>query len=205
LVDKYGYQDIAAEVPRRDGWPAREEDEVDGGVPVRDDYTACQITRKEDWIDLFARPFYFGCEADDRMNAVAFGKLSPFGARLNAIFSSALGDFDVPDMRMVLPEAYELVDDGLITPDDFRDFTFANPVRLWGTQKPDFFTGTAVARQAPRCSHTPALAAQSKLRQGSGGLRQGRRLAIFALWLRGIRSVQVFRLWTETRAKAPAR
>ena len=60
-------------------------------------------------------PFYFGCEADDRMNAVAFGKVNPFGARINAIFSSDVGHFDVPDMRMVLPEAYELVEDGLIT------------------------------------------------------------------------------------------
>jgi predicted TIM-barrel fold metal-dependent hydrolase len=160
LVDKYGYQDIAAELRRRDGWPAREEDEVDGGVSVHDDYAACQITRKEDWVDLFTRPFYFGCEADDRMNAVAFGKLNPFGARLNAIFSSDVGHFDVPDMRMVLPEAYELVEDGLITADDFRDFTFANAVRLWGTQNPDFFKGTVVARQAAEVlAHTPALAA----------------------------------------------
>jgi predicted TIM-barrel fold metal-dependent hydrolase len=160
LVDKYGYQDIAAELRRRDGWPAREEDEVDGGVPVHDDYAACQIARKEDWVDLFTRPFYFGCEADDRMNAVAFGKLNPFGARLNAIFSSDVGHFDVPDMRMVLPEAFELVEDGLITADDFRDFTFANAVRLWGMQNPDFFKGTAVARQAAEVlAHTPALAA----------------------------------------------
>src|ERR1700758_5219180 len=148
LVDKYGYQEIAAELRRRDGWPSREEDEVDGGVPVHDDYAACQITRKEDWVDLYAKPFYFGCEADDRLNAVAFGNLNPFGARLNAIFSSDVGHFDVPDMRMVLPEAYELVEDGLITADDFRDFTFANAVRLWGMQNPDFFKGTVIARQA---------------------------------------------------------
>ena len=46
-----------------------------------------------------------------------------------------------------MPEAYELVEDGHITTDDFRNFTFANAVRLWGTQNPDFFKGTAVARQ----------------------------------------------------------
>jgi hypothetical protein len=57
LVDKYGYQDIADELRCRDGWPAREEDEVAGGVPVHDDYAACRITSKEDWVDLFARPF----------------------------------------------------------------------------------------------------------------------------------------------------
>src|ERR1700758_3242102 len=160
LVDKYGYQDIAAELRRRDGWPNPDDDELDGGVAVHDDYAACKITRKEDWIDLFARPFYFGCEADDRMNAVAFSKVNPFGARINAIFSSDVGHFDVPDMRMVLPEAHELVEDGLITADDFRDFTFANAVRLWGTQNPNFFEGTVVAKEAAEVlKSAPARAA----------------------------------------------
>ena len=64
------------------------------------------------------------------------------------------------NMRMVLPEAHELVEDGLITTDDFRDFTFANAVRLWGTQNPDFFKGTAVARQAAEVlGDTPVRAA----------------------------------------------
>jgi len=148
LVDKYGYQDIAAELRRRDGWPNPGDDELDGGVEVHDDYAACKITRKEDWIDLYARPFYFGCEADDRMNAVAFGKVNPFGARINAIFSSDIGHFDVPDMLQPVPEAHELVEHGFITPDDFRDFAFANAVRLWGTQIPRFFEGTVVAKAA---------------------------------------------------------
>ncbi len=51
-------------------------------------------------------------------------------------------------MMEVLPEAYELVDDGLITTEDFCDFTFANAVRLWGTQNRKFFEGTAVAKAA---------------------------------------------------------
>ena len=33
LVDKYGYADIAAELDKRDGWPAAEEDYLTGGVP----------------------------------------------------------------------------------------------------------------------------------------------------------------------------
>jgi hypothetical protein len=116
-------------------------------VPL-DDYHFCNITRKQDWIDLFATPYYFGCEADDRMNAVAFGKTMPLGARINAIFSSDIGHFDVVDMRDPLPEAYELVEDGHIAEDDFRDFVFGNSVRLWGTQNPRFFDGTRVAREA---------------------------------------------------------
>jgi predicted TIM-barrel fold metal-dependent hydrolase len=148
LVDKYGYGDIAAELDKRDGWPSAEEDEPTGGVPVLDDFDACKITRKEDWVDLYARPYYFGCEADDRMNVTAFGRANPFGARINAIFSSDIGHFDVPDMLSPVPEAYELVEDELITEADFRDFTFANAVRLWGQQNPRFFEGTRVAKEA---------------------------------------------------------
>ncbi len=69
-------------------------------------------------------------------------------ARLNAFFSSDIGHFDVPDMTEVVPEAYELVEHGLLDEDDFRDFMFTNAVRLWGELNPDFFKGTAVEKQA---------------------------------------------------------
>jgi hypothetical protein len=160
LVDKYGYEEIAAELQTRDGWPMKEEDSVTGNVPVLDDYAACEITRKQDWLDLYVTPYFFGCEADDRMNAVAFSNFNPFGARINAIFSSDIGHFDVPNMRMVLPEAYELVEHGFITKDDFRDFTFGNAVRLWGGVNPRFFEGTKVAKDAAaELRATPARAA----------------------------------------------
>jgi hypothetical protein len=51
-------------------------------------------------------------------------------------------------MREPLPEAYELVEDGVLTERNFRDFVFANAVRLWGTQNPRFFEGTRVAKEA---------------------------------------------------------
>jgi hypothetical protein len=82
------------------------------------------------------------------MNAVAFSKGNPFGAQLNAIYSSDIGHFDVIDMRDPLPEAYELVEDGFLSDDNFRDFVFANAVRLWGTQNPRFFEGTVVEKEA---------------------------------------------------------
>jgi predicted TIM-barrel fold metal-dependent hydrolase len=147
LVVKHGYDDIAEVLRQNDGWPSREA-HLTGNRDELDDFAACKITRKEDWIELYAKPFYFGCEADDRMNATAFGRGNPFGAKLNAIFSSDIGHFDVIDFRDPLPEAYELVEDGHITEDDFRAFTFANAVRLWGTQNPRFFEGTVVAREA---------------------------------------------------------
>ena len=162
LVEKYGYSDIAAALRERGGLPDPEQAYLTGNVENIDDFSACKITRKEDWIDLYAKPYYFGCEADDRMNATAFGKSNPFGSKLNAIFSSDIGHFDVIDMRHPLPEAYELVEDGHITADNFRDFTFANAVKLWGTQNPKFFEGTRVAKQAAAvlaAAQTPTLAA----------------------------------------------
>ena len=94
------------------------------------------------------------------MNVTAFGKANPFGARINAIFSSDIGHFDVPDMLSPVPEAYELVEDEFITSDDFRDFTFTNAVRLWGTQNPRFFEGTVVAKEAAAALNVaPARAA----------------------------------------------
>ncbi len=149
LAGKYGYADIVAALRARDGWPDPEAVTLTGGLAELDDYAACRIEGKDDWRDLFVTPFYFGCEADDRVNAWAFDRrANPLGARLNAIFSSDIGHFDVPDMREVLPEAGELLEDGLITAEDFRDFTFANAVRLWGRGNPRFFEGTAVAKAA---------------------------------------------------------
>jgi predicted TIM-barrel fold metal-dependent hydrolase len=110
-----------------------------------DDFAACGIEHPEDIRELFVPHFYFGCEADDPANAWAFNrKANPFGARLGAVFGSDIGHFDVPDMTQVLPEAHELVEDGLINHDDFRDFVFTNPVKLWAGPNKNFFKGTAV-------------------------------------------------------------
>jgi predicted TIM-barrel fold metal-dependent hydrolase len=110
-----------------------------------DDWRRCGIEKAEDIRDLFVPNFYFGCEADDPGNATAFDtKRNPFGAKLGAIFSSDIGHWDVPDMTEVTEEAYELVEHGLMTEDDFRDFVFVNPVKLWVGMNPDFFKGTRV-------------------------------------------------------------
>jgi hypothetical protein len=114
-----------------------------GDPALLDDWRNCGITKAEDFYDLFVPHFYFGCEADDPMNARAF-QGNPFGARLRAIYSSDIGHWDVPDMRAVVEEAYELVEQGLMTEEDFRDFMFVNPVTLWTGMNPDFFRGTAV-------------------------------------------------------------
>jgi predicted TIM-barrel fold metal-dependent hydrolase len=153
FAETYGGQDMVEVLRRRKDRP--EEGELFsramavGGIDNLDDYAACKVQRKEDFRDLFVNSFYFGCEADDPMNAWAFNRRNnPFDARIGALFGSDIGHFDVPDMTEVVPEAYELVEDELITADDFRQFTCANAVRFWGEANPNFFVGTAVEKAA---------------------------------------------------------
>jgi len=120
-----------------------------GDVEAVDDFARCGITRPADIRDLFVPNFYFGCEADDPVNAWAFqAKANPFNVKLHAIMGSDIGHFDVADMSGVLAEAHELVEDGLVAEDDFRDFVFGNPVRLWAGANADFFKGTVIEKPA---------------------------------------------------------
>jgi hypothetical protein len=114
-----------------------------------DDFKPTGVRRSEDIRDIFNRNFYFGCEADDRLNAVAFDtRINHHGLKLNAILGSDIGHWDVPDMTKVMVEAYEMVEDEFITDDDFKAFSLANAVRLHGGMNPDFFKGTAVEAEA---------------------------------------------------------
>jgi predicted TIM-barrel fold metal-dependent hydrolase len=109
-----------------------------------DEFASCGITGPDDVTRIFTEQYFFGCEADDPMNALAFdGRLNANGVHLSAVFASDIGHWDVPDFRGVLAEAWELVEDGHITEADFRAFTFENPVRLWGGN-PEFFRRTVV-------------------------------------------------------------
>jgi predicted TIM-barrel fold metal-dependent hydrolase len=147
LAEQYGRPSLVEAVRRGEGLD--DNGNGTGGVENLDDYARCKITRKEDFKDLYVKPYYFGCEADDPINAWAFNrKANPMRARLNAFFSSDIGHFDVPDMTGVVPEAYELVEHGLLDDGEFREFMFANAVRFWGRVNPDFFKGTVVERQA---------------------------------------------------------
>ena len=131
-------------------------DELEAGVFVLgeraigddeiDEFAASGIRSAEDIRDVFSR-CYFGCEGDDPLNAVAFDReLHPLGARLNAIYGSDLGHWDVPEMDAVLLEAWECVEDGRLSEADFRAFVYENPVALWTAANPAFFAGTAVEK-----------------------------------------------------------
>jgi len=111
-----------------------------------DDFAESGIRSADDIVDIFTRQFFFGCEADDPMNALAFNRRSlPRGARLNAVFASDIGHWDVPDMRSVLPESWELVKEGHLDEGEFRDFTCGNVVRALTATNPRFFDDTAVS------------------------------------------------------------
>lgn len=113
-----------------------------------DEWRAIGINRAEDIRDRFVPNFFFGCEADDPMNAMAFDtRLNGFGAQLQAIFSSDIGHWDVPDISGVLEEAYELCEQGFLNEENFRAFTFTNTARLYGQGNPAFFEGTVVEAQ----------------------------------------------------------
>jgi hypothetical protein len=95
---------------------------------------------------FFHSTYFISCP-----NAWAFdAQKLPFGARLNAIFSSDIGHWDVPDILKVSEEAHELVEKGLITDTDFRDFVFINPVRLWVGMNRNFFKGTIIENEVEK-------------------------------------------------------
>jgi hypothetical protein len=53
-------------------------------------------------------------------------------------------------MTEVIAEAYELVEHGVITEEDFRDFVFVHPTKLWTDMNPDFFKGTVVEKEVTK-------------------------------------------------------
>jgi hypothetical protein len=109
-----------------------------------DEFARSGITDVDELRDTFTRAFHFGCEADDPMTALAFDPRRTGGTRLKALFASDIGHWDVPDIRDVLPEAWELVEHGDATAADFRALTFEHAVSLWAGVDPSFFDGTSV-------------------------------------------------------------
>jgi len=129
-----------------------------------DEFAACALTELRELRRLFVDPFYFGCEADDRMVSVAFNRrLNPLGAALKPVFGSDIGHWDVLDATSVLTEAWSLVNAKLLTPENFRDLTFTNPAMMHLSMNPDYFRGTVVEDAAS------ALLRQGVPRAGVGG------------------------------------
>lgn len=114
--------------------------------PELDEFKAVEIATKSDIAERFVPRFYFGCEADDRTVAFAFSPANALGATLRPIFSSDMSHWDVEDMAEIVDEAHGLVRSKVLTEEQFRQFVFDNPVRLFTERNPRFFEGTAVER-----------------------------------------------------------
>jgi predicted TIM-barrel fold metal-dependent hydrolase len=150
LFERHGGRLLDGRLDQVEGWLHWG---INADVPrdQRDEFAAAGITRVEEIRDRFVPSFYFGCEADDPMNAVAFDRrLNPLGVQLKAMLGSDIGHWDVPDMRAVMEEAYELVEKGLMMENDFRAFTCDNSIELYAGLNRDFFKGTAVEAYAAR-------------------------------------------------------
>ena len=149
MAKKYPTPHVTPERVRQEFEAIRER--LPASAPVPDDFALCRIERGEDIRELFTRTFFFGCEADDRMCAVGFDpRFHHHGARFKAVFSSDIGHWDVQNALGVLSEAYELRERELLSEDDFKDFTFANSVRLHAGMNPDFFAGTVIEADAAK-------------------------------------------------------
>ncbi len=110
-----------------------------------DEFHLCGITERADIARRFVPSFYFGCEADDPFVGLAYDeRLIPGDEPLRPLFGSDVGHWDVTDMRGVLPEAFELVEEGLLDARAFRAFTADNAIALHTRGNPAFFEGTAV-------------------------------------------------------------
>jgi predicted TIM-barrel fold metal-dependent hydrolase len=148
LVRRYGDERLKASLPALmkslDAFrPECEVEELSRPEHVHDDFEASGVNSKDDVRSTFDH-YYFGCEADDRATVFAFD--SRLGARLRPVFSSDFTHFDVPDFAEVVPEAFEMLERGHMTEQDFREFTFTNAARLHTGNNPAFFAGTAVER-----------------------------------------------------------
>jgi predicted TIM-barrel fold metal-dependent hydrolase len=121
-----------------------------GDFPI-DEFEKSGIRSAEDIRDTFVNQFYFGCEGDDPLNAMAFNARGiPFDAMLKALYGSDIGHWDVPDMSEIVEEAYGLVEHDLITERDLQSMLFDNAVTFWTANNPNFFKGTAIENAVMR-------------------------------------------------------
>ena len=128
----------------------------DAESPV-DEFALAGIDSKQAVIDALSNHLYVGCEGEDRSVTLAFHrKALPKGIPLNVMFGSDVGHWDEPDITEVVAETHELVEKGLLSPEEFEAFTLTNAVRFYGGSNPAFFRGTALESVAEKILAAPA-------------------------------------------------
>jgi predicted TIM-barrel fold metal-dependent hydrolase len=148
LINQHGDR-MMKDLINAKGWErSAETSSVPPKLENMNDFWRCKIEQGEDLRNLFVDNLYFGCESEDPLNALAFNtKTNAFGARLNILLGSDIGHFDVLEMTEVIEEAWELVEHGVLTEGQLKEFTFSNPARFWTHLDRDFFKDTAVEKQ----------------------------------------------------------
>jgi hypothetical protein len=141
LLERYGDERVLRHIDEIRSMFCRPQPRVE----APDNFSAIPMAGAEEMLELFVAPFWFGCEADDPVTAHAFdSRVNPFGAKLQALLGTDNAHWDVPDMAGVLPDAWRLVERGLLSPEDFRRFVLGNPVRLHAGMNRHFFDGTRI-------------------------------------------------------------
>ncbi len=144
LVSSPSYLDSGVFANRREGIRG------DWAEPnQRDDFISCNISEINDIARLFTN-LYFGCEADDRSVGLAFNPTNELNLRLHAMFSSDYGHWDAGQPEKLVSASRKMVDQELMTADDFRTFTSENVIALHGRNNPDFWKGTSVEKYAEK-------------------------------------------------------
>jgi predicted TIM-barrel fold metal-dependent hydrolase len=114
-----------------------------------DDFAAAGFDSPDEIINVFSDQMYFGCEADDPLVGWATRSVIKHRkVKLRPILGTDISHWDAPVMNEVLVEAFELLDDGVLDADEFRAFTFENPVLLHKSANKNFFAGTVVEQEA---------------------------------------------------------
>ena len=100
-----------------------------------DDSAADESDCMEDFHALSSN-IYFGCTAENRQSSLP--------AERNTLFSSS--HCDAADWAEALTQACQQAGE-----EDFKAFTFANPVHFWTSGNPHFFAGTTVEEAVKNC------------------------------------------------------
>jgi predicted TIM-barrel fold metal-dependent hydrolase len=157
LVDQKLFASLVARYARRqtDGELANLQDFTPGMSPSTDmpidEFEKSGIRSAEDIRDIFVDRFYFGCEGDDPLTAMAFNPRGiPFDAKLKPLYGSDIGHWDVSDMSRIAEESYELVEHGVIDEGSLRSFLFDNAIAFWTANNRHFFKGTALESEVAR-------------------------------------------------------
>ena len=105
------------------------------------DFDASGASSPEEVRDQFCSGLFWTCRLEDPLIRLAFdAAVNPLGGVLPAFVGSGLGQWSVRAHY----ECYDQLERGLLTPEQFRDFTLNNAMRFYAGDRPDFFADTVL-------------------------------------------------------------